>query len=214
MNRLAADIARRGWAAWNVEYRRTGHFGGGGGWPATLLDAAAALDHVEALSEVDSSRVVVCGHSAGAPLAWWAAGPRSLPPEVRDAAPTASRARVGVRGAVSLSGVLDLVGGAHLGLGNGAIVSLLGSTPDKAPDRYAAASPLALLPLGFEQVVIYGDDDSVVPPELAERYAKAAAATSDPVASHLVPGAGHLSMIDSKGLAWRVAVAHLERLLA
>ncbi|HEV2087263.1 MAG TPA: hypothetical protein VGR21_03015, partial [Cryptosporangiaceae bacterium] len=32
---LAVDLANRGWAAWNVEYRRVGN---GGGWPATLTD--------------------------------------------------------------------------------------------------------------------------------------------------------------------------------
>ena len=39
MNRLARAMASRGWAAWNIEYRRTGPLGGGGGWPATLADA-------------------------------------------------------------------------------------------------------------------------------------------------------------------------------
>ena len=36
---LAADLAAAGVAAWNVEYRRVG---GGGGWPATFADVAAA----------------------------------------------------------------------------------------------------------------------------------------------------------------------------
>ena len=38
---LAADLAVRGWAAWNLEYRRVGN---GGGWPATLADVAAGID--------------------------------------------------------------------------------------------------------------------------------------------------------------------------
>src|ERR671929_2384781 len=37
MDRLCADLARRGIAAWNVEYRRIG--GAGGGWPGPLLHA-------------------------------------------------------------------------------------------------------------------------------------------------------------------------------
>ena len=38
---LAADLVAAGYAAWNVEYRRVG---GGGGWPATFDDVAAAVD--------------------------------------------------------------------------------------------------------------------------------------------------------------------------
>ena len=35
---LAADLVARGWAAWNLEYRRVGD---GGGMPATFDDVAA-----------------------------------------------------------------------------------------------------------------------------------------------------------------------------
>src|SRR4051794_41883847 len=38
---ISVDLARRGMAAWNVEYRRVGR-GQGGGWPATFDDVAAA----------------------------------------------------------------------------------------------------------------------------------------------------------------------------
>jgi len=38
---LAADLANRGVAGWNLEYRRVG---GGGGWPGTFEDVAAGLD--------------------------------------------------------------------------------------------------------------------------------------------------------------------------
>src|SRR5437764_13754969 len=46
MTDLAEDLARRGIAAWNIEYRRIGD--PGGGWPATLLDVASAADYVHA----------------------------------------------------------------------------------------------------------------------------------------------------------------------
>src|SRR4051794_41810520 len=38
---LARDLARRGWAAWNVEYRRVGDAGGGGGALAPAGGGAA-----------------------------------------------------------------------------------------------------------------------------------------------------------------------------
>ncbi|MGH9009957.1 MAG: alpha/beta hydrolase, partial [Acidimicrobiia bacterium] len=59
MDGLARDLARRGIAAWNLEYRRVG---AGGGWPATGEDAARATDHLVALAPVyglDLARVAV-----------------------------------------------------------------------------------------------------------------------------------------------------------
>ena len=72
---LAADLARRGYAAWNLEYRRAL---AGGGWPGTFEDVAAGIDLLATLP-VDSSRVVAVGHSAGGHLAAWAAGRARLP---------------------------------------------------------------------------------------------------------------------------------------
>src|SRR5436309_3329457 len=63
---LAEDLARRGIAAWNIEYRRVGD--PGGGWPATLLDVAQAADYLRTIApqhRLDLKRVVTVGHSAG-----------------------------------------------------------------------------------------------------------------------------------------------------
>ena len=51
---LARDLAGRGFAAWNIEYRRVGQEGGG--WPGTLEDVAAAADAVAGWS-VDATRL-------------------------------------------------------------------------------------------------------------------------------------------------------------
>src|SRR3984885_9254227 len=79
---LAADLAARGYAAWNLEYRRAL---AGGGWPGTFEDVAAGLDLLATLSAstglpVDTGRVIAVGHSAGGHLAAWAAGRSKLPP--------------------------------------------------------------------------------------------------------------------------------------
>src|SRR5256714_7626534 len=75
MRAACADLARRGLAAWNVEFRRIGR-GQGGGWPATLDDVAAAIDHLALLEDprldIDSG-VAALGHSAGGQLALWSA---------------------------------------------------------------------------------------------------------------------------------------------
>lgn len=210
MNRLAADLVRRGWAAWNVEYRRIGRLGGGGSWSASVADVAAALAHVAVLEDVDHERVAVCGHSAGAQLALCAlAGPKPAA-----ATPRTDAHEVSVRVAVSLAGVLDLVDAADGRLGRGAVTSFLDGGPDAVPSRYADCSPLALVPIGTDQVVVHGDDDSVVPRAMSERYAKAATAAGDRVVLEVIPGHGHLAMIDPRREAWRTVATHLGDFLA
>ena len=49
-DRLVADLAARGWAAWNLEYRRLG-WRSRGGWPATFEDVAAGIDLLGRLEE-------------------------------------------------------------------------------------------------------------------------------------------------------------------
>src|SRR5262249_10259710 len=71
MGAMAVDLARRGWATWNVEYRRVGSSGGA---QQTLADLRAAID---AVGELDGAllteRLLVIGHSAGGQLALCAA---------------------------------------------------------------------------------------------------------------------------------------------
>src|SRR5712692_5882925 len=78
MNGLAQDLARGGYAAWNIEYRRVGDKGGA--WPGTFLDVAHAVDYLRELAplyQLYLQRVVPIGHSAGGHLAFWlAARPR------------------------------------------------------------------------------------------------------------------------------------------
>jgi acetyl esterase/lipase len=192
MTPLARDLAARGLAAWNVEYRRVGQEGGG--WPATLEDAAAALDHVGMLEEVDASSVVTAGHSAGGHLALW----------------LAARGRVRPVGAVSLAGVADLARGAAANLGDGACQGLLGGTPDEVPERYAAASPAALLPLGVPQLLVHGGRDDVVPPEQSRDYAPAARAAGDEVELVELAGADHFDVIEPGHAAWGVVTGWLQ----
>ena len=141
---LAADLVPRGWAALVVEYRRVGRSrtDGGGGWPATALDLAAAVDGLAgpgqelAGGRLDLGRVVALGHSAGGHLAGWLAARPGLP----DGAP-GSRPAVRLRGFVSQAGVLDLVAAAREGVGGDAVPDLMGGGPEERRDDYALASP-------------------------------------------------------------------------
>src|SRR5690349_1221092 len=45
---LCADLARRGWATWSLEYRRVGH--PDGGWKGTFEDVARGTDFLRTLA--------------------------------------------------------------------------------------------------------------------------------------------------------------------
>ena len=193
--------------AWNIEYRRVGRFGGGGGWPATFADVAAAVDALADQGGLDLSRVLTCGHSAGGHLALWLAARGRLGGDAPGGA-----VRVPVRAAVSLAGVVDLRRAFELGLGGGAVENLLGGPPDAVPERYECASPFERLPLGVPQVLVHGLVDTVVPHSLSERYVARAVELGDEQAVFLpVPNAGHSEMVALGGAAWSAALDHIGR---
>lgn len=184
MDGLAVDLSRRGWATWNVEYRRVGS---GGGWPATGNDVLAALDAVDGLPGL-TGEVMLVGHSAGAQLALWAAG--AHPREVT---------RV-----VSLAGITDLDVAARHRLGGGAVGRLLESDPP------SVASPIDHLPLRVPVLLAHAVDDPVVPVDQSRRYATAAQAAGDSVELIEVDGSDHMGLIDPTG-AWQAVVPHITR---
>ncbi len=203
---LVGDLAARGWAVWNLEYRRMG-WRSRGGWPATFEDVAAGIDELGRLDHpLDLARVVAIGHSAGGQLALWAAARRALPAGSPGAEPA-----VRLAGAVAQAGVVDLREAARLGLSRGAAVSLLGGPPGKLPRRYDLASPIERLPLGVPQLLVHGDADDAVPVELSRRYAARAAEGGDRCELVELPGCGHFEHLDPASHAWQVVTAWLER---
>ena len=206
MTHLAEDLAGRGIAAWNIEYRRVG--GEGGGWPGTLEDAAAATDAIAGMEEVDPGRVIAVGHSAGGHLALWLAARHRIPDGNPGAGPV-----VRPCGAVSLAGVADLVQGARDGLGSDACVDLLGGLPAAQPGRYAVASPAALLPLGVPQLLVHGGVDDDVPLSQSTAYAASALAAGDDVELVERADAGHMDVIDVADDFWAATGAWLDRVL-
>ena len=209
MNGLAKALVKRGWAAWNIEYRRLGFLGGDGGWPHTLDDVAAAIDHIAFIDgAVDPMRVVTCGHSAGGQLALWAAARSRLPAGIpRD------NVAVTVRGAVSLAGVVDLKEADRLGLGSDATARFLGGHWEQMEERYRCSSPMALLPIGVPQVLVHGTNDTVVPLSMSEKYEIQATKHGDAVRYIPVDGVGHREMIDPEGIGWATAESELQHLI-
>ncbi|MEO5634161.1 alpha/beta hydrolase [Gaiella sp.] len=206
MTLLAHDLARRGYAVWNIEYRRVGQEGGG--WPGTLEDAAAAIDYIAGIDVVDPNRIVTVGHSAGGQLAVWLAARHRLPVGAPGSGP-----RVRPHAAVSLAGVLDLVRGAVAELGSGACAGLLGGGPDDVPERYATASPSALLPLGIPVLLVHGGRDDIVPSSQSHEYAAAACAAGDTVELVDLPCADHFDVVEADDPAWLAVVERLPALV-
>ena len=212
MTGLAEDLARQGIAAWNIEYRRVGDIGGG--WPNTLLDVAQATDYLPTIAaryNLDMQRVVTVGHSAGGHLALWLAARSKIP---QQSILAAQGTPLTIAGAISLAGVADLEHSWQLNLGKGAASELLGGGFDEVPDRYAVASPAALLPIGVAQVLIHGTEDDRVPLIVSQRYAQKALEAGNVVTLIELAGADHFVVIDPASTAWRTTMAEIRRLQA
>jgi acetyl esterase/lipase len=211
MSHAAAALTDAGCATWNVEYRRLGE--PGGGWPGTFLDVACAADSLRVLApehHLDRSRVVALGHSAGGQLALWLAGRSSI---VSDS-PLAAPEPLSLLGVVALAPVADLIRARELGLSDAAVAEFLGGDPQLHPDRYAAASPIELLPLGIPQVLIHGEADEDVPIELSERYIGAAQAAGEDAQLLRLPGTGHFEVVDPRAGQWLTVIQALRCLVA
>ena len=66
-----------------------------------------------------------------------------------------------------------------MGLSDGAVEELLGGSPEQVPERYAAASPAQLLPLGVPILLVHGARDDTVPVSLSRDFQRAAIAAGD-----------------------------------
>lgn len=105
MDGMAVDLAGRGWATANLEYRRVGR---GGGWPLSVDDVERGIR--AAIDAVSADQVALIGHSAGAHLALLAS---ERLPDV---------------GVVSLAGITDLTEE----LGDGAVAGFLRGADPRA----------------------------------------------------------------------------------
>lgn len=183
---LAQALAQQGYHVAVPEYRRTGM--PGGGWPGTFEDVRAALAAIRADVDLPTPCVLV-GHSAGGHLATWALSQ----PE-----------GAGLLGAVSLAGCLDLALTARLGLSDDAAQALMGGGPDDLAGRYALADPAALAPAPAPVHLVHGTDDADVPLAVSVSYQRICAERGTTVALTVIPGGGHLILIDPDDPAFTI----------
>ncbi|MFF3502446.1 alpha/beta hydrolase [Streptomyces sp. NPDC003247] len=216
---FAGFLARRGFAVANVEYRRgaAGEAPGekapvAGRWPDTFDDVAAALDALpalvrRALPQADPRRTVLTGHSAGGHLALWAAARHVLPAD----APWRTGGPAPLRGVVALAPIADFEVAGKLDVCGGACRQLLGGDEHVA-ERQPYADPALLLPTGIATTLVQGRTDLVVPQEVAESYAEAAAKAGEVVGVTLLEDVGHFPLIDPVADACAVVAEEIAQL--
>lgn len=183
----AADARSKGYATWNIEYRRVGDEGGG--YPGTLDDIDTAIDALARIdAPLDLDRVFVVGHSAGGHLALWV-GQRDDP--------VVTPALV-----VGQAPVADL--GASLDLGRDAVEQFMGGRPAQIPDAYAAADPARQLPVKVPQLIVHGLLDDIVPLEVVAPYV---AEAGDAVELLVFAEENHFDVIDPMSASWEAVLA-------
>jgi len=204
-------LADSGYAVWSLEYRRLGD--AGGGWPGTFQDLAAGADHLRTLAaqyRLDLARVVAIGHSAGGNSALWLATRQRIPKNselhVADPLP--------VGGVVALAPAGDFAE-MHAKNGCGGIMEpLMGGSPATMPDRYRAASPGELLPIGRPVTVVIAGRDASFNEFGRSFVAKARAAGEGRLSVIDVPEAGHFDLIAPVTPTWTIVLQAVREVFA
>jgi len=183
---LCAALTAKGIATWNLEYRRVGN--PGGAWPGTFEDIASGFRFVPQLAKrynLEATRVLVMGHSAGGQLALCLAAHE----------PATTRV-------VSLAGVVDLQQAFELHLSHDAVAEFLGGKPAEVADHYREADPLRLSIPSAQQILLHGTNDDVVPVAFSRRYVEEKRKTKEDVTLLEIPKADHFDLIDPRSTAW------------
>ena len=180
MDPLVENLAQRGWATVNVEYRR----GPQSIWPIPLEDVRAACRvgaNWAAAASVPGP-VIGVGHSVGGQLALLAG-------ESLD-------------GVVALAPVTDPVLVHDEGLGDGAAQEYFRASPADEPDTYSQASPLRQVPVGRPVLLVHGTDDDRVPVRHSLDYLAAALGEGETVSGWFPHQLSHRAAIDPATSSW------------
>ena len=213
MHNMAGDLIRNGIAVWNVEYRRVDEEGGG--YPGMYQDVATAVDRLKqeaAEHQLDLTRVVAMGHSAGGHLAQWAASRHKLPA----GSPAYRAAPLAIPQVISLGGLADLRNEESLIKSSCErdMVQLTGVASAARPDVFSDTSPGEMLPSGVRTVLVTGELDTVSPVRVAQDYARRAQAAGDAAEVIVLPNASHYDEVAATSPAWKQIYAEIRKALA
>lgn len=207
LRHLGSELSKQGIAVWSIGYRRADEEGGG--YPGTYRDVATAIDHLRSQAakyNLDVGRTVVVGHSAGGHLALWAASRSQL----ATTSPFYDPAALQPATVVSLGGVGDLQSFSKLvpiHCGPQILDRLIARDQ---PDPYSHVSPAELPPPSMPVVMISGILDRLVPPYVADDYARTMRKKhGKEVRLVTVPDAGHFDLVAHHSAAWRIVSAQI-----
>ena len=212
MRNVANALSEQGIAVWNVEYRRVDEEGGG--YPGTYQDMHAALDSLQSHAsqyQLDTSRILAMGHSAGGQLVQWIAGRSQLP----KTSPLHREKFLQINNIISLGGLADLRHEEQLikSSCDRDIAELAGSASSERPDIYSDTNAAALLPNGTRTVLITGELDAISPPRVAHDYAAKAVKAGDHAEVLILPGASHYDEIAATSPAWKMVLPVIRQML-
>ena len=212
MRNVANALSSQGIAVWNVEYRRVDEEGGG--YPGTHQDMHAALDslqHHASQYQLDTSRIVAMGHSAGGQLVQWIAGRAKLP----KTSPLYQEKFLPINNIISLGGLADLRHEEKLikSSCDRDIPQLAGSASTDRPDIYSDTNAADLIPNGTRTVLITGELDTISPPRVAHDYAAKAVKAGDHAEVLILPGASHYDEIAATSPAWKMVLPVIKQML-
>ena len=206
--KLTDALAKQGLAVWSLEYRRVGNEGGG--WPGTFQDINQGVDHLNVIAaeyNLDLSRVIVMGHSAGAHLSLWLAARSNLP----EGTPVSTSAPLSIQGVLAMAAVADLESIRQLDFCQEVIDTLVGGSPEQCPEHYQWVDPL-YLPPALPQVLLGGKYDDDWGP-FGKTYFNAAKERGDNIRYIEAAECGHFDMIDPDSTTWPLVLETTLKLL-
>ena len=202
--KLEQALADSGFAVWSIEYRRVGD--DGGEWPNTYLDVAQGADYLRRVAnqyQLDLNRVIASGHSAGGAFALWLAARNKVPASSE----LYTKDPLRIRAVVALAPAPDLDQLQQSGVCGNVIDKLMGGSPSAHQDRYAAASPMRLAPVGVPQTLVIGAKDASWGPIGRAYFARTRAVGDSTVRVVELPESGHFEMIDPGSSSWAAVFA-------
>src|SRR5699024_6749233 len=170
-----------------------------------VIDAINHLAHLHECNQLDTSQVTIIGHSAGGHLALWLASRYQR----NDKYAIFKRLLIPIKKVISLAGVTDLKKMRDIHeeqVIDSPVTSFMGGAPAEVIERYDTASPIELLPLDLNQVLIHGELDRHVLVELSKDYYHKAMEKGDRVQLITLPEIEHFKLIDPEAEAWESVI--------
>ena len=213
MNYAAEALRQRGLAVWNIEYRGVDEEGGG--YPGTFLDVSHAT---KALFEqgpdlnLDVSRIVAYGHSAGGHLVAWLSSQHNLP----EGSLLETGLDIPMRAVIVSGGLADLEVSKPVTLQTclaSVMDDLTGASDPTRTNSLADTSPAEMLPPNSLILNVNGAQDRIAPPSLGEAFTLKVQ-TSGGHSNYIeVSNTGHVELVAPGTEAFNVQAGLMERYL-